>query len=68
MPPRALGGIVAFGGRLGSDAGGAILADAKTVIEPARRADLNRDPDLADLIGPIRDRDQARLDELLPCN
>jgi transposase len=52
----------------GSDAGGEILADAMTVIETAKLAGLNPETYLADLLGRIREHDQARLDDLLPWN
>lgn len=52
----------------GSDAGGELLADAMTVIETAKLSGLNPETYLADLLGRIRNHDQARLDDLLPWN
>ena len=52
----------------GSDAGGAIVADAMTLIETAKLCGLNPHDYLADVLGRINDHRITRLDELLPWN
>lgn len=52
----------------GSDAGGAILADAMTLIETAKLSGLNPEAWLADVLARINDHLVTRLDELLPWN
>lgn len=52
----------------GSDAGGELLADAMTVIETAKLADLDPEAYLTDVLARIRSHDPDRLDDLLPWN
>ena len=50
----------------GSDAGGATLADAMTLIETAKLCGLDPEAYLADVLARINDHLVTRLDELLP--
>jgi transposase len=50
----------------GSDAGGATLADAMTLVETAKLCGLDPEAYLADVLARINDHLITRLDELLP--
>src|SRR3546814_16607562 len=50
----------------GSNAGGEIVADAMTIIEPAQLSGLTPQDYLADVLARIHDHTLTRLDELLP--
>ncbi|MEM1345770.1 MAG: transposase, partial [Pseudomonadota bacterium] len=52
----------------GSDAGGATLADAMTLIETAKMSGLNPEAYLADILARLPDHPNRQLDTLLPWN